>query len=119
MKNGFTLIELLAVVVILGIIGLITIPTVSMVIDSSKERAKMAQIEEIEKAAKSWAAENLDLISEAKPCYVSVAALIESGYITEEEVKDPTQKDADLDDCVVIRYSNETSNYKFEYGECE
>lgn len=119
MKNAFTLVELLAVVVILGIIGLITMPTVSMVINNSKERAKKAQIEEIEKAAKSWIAENLDMISETEPCYVSVSTLIESGYIGDDEVKDPTQNNAPLDECVIITYSEEISNYEFNYGECK
>lgn len=119
MKNGFTLVELLAVVIILAVVGLITIPTVSTIIDNSKERAKNVQIEEIKKAAKSWIAENLDLVSEDEPCYVSVSTLLEEGYINEEEIKDPTKDNENLNDCVIIKYSEEISNYKFEYGECK
>lgn len=118
MNKGFTLVELLAVVVILGVLGLITIPTVGTILDNSKERAKTAQIEEIKKAAKSWSAENLDLISEDRPTYVSVNELLESGYIDAEEVKDPTKKNENLNGCVEIKYSNDVSNYVYEYTDC-
>lgn len=115
MNKGFTLVELLAVVIILGILGLITVPTVSTIIDSSKERAKTAQIEEVKKAAKNWVADNLSSISEDKTTYVSITTLIETGFIEAEEVKDPTKKNTNLDGCIAISYSEEVSNYIYEY----
>lgn len=118
MNKGFTLVELLAVVVILGVIGLITIPTVDKVIENSKERARTAQIEELKKAAKSWSAENLDMISEDRAAYVSVATLLEKGYIDAEEVKDPTTKSEIFTGCIEIKYSKDVSNYVYEYTDC-
>ena len=118
MNKGFTLVELLAVVVILGILGLITIPTVDTIIENSKERAKTAQLEELKKAAKSWSAENLGMISEDRATYVSVATLLEDGYIDAEEVKDPTKKNENFTGCIEISYSKDVSNYVYEYTDC-
>lgn len=119
MKNkGFTLVELLAVITVLGIIGLIAIPTVSSVIKDSKEKAKKIQIKEIVESARSWAANNMGEISESETYYLRVQTLLDEGYISNEEIKDPTDSSKNLDECVSIIYSSQYSNYQFTYVEC-
>ncbi len=60
MKNkGFTLVEVIAVIVMLSVIITITIPIVINRIENSKQKAYNVQINEIKRAAESWAA-NID-----------------------------------------------------------
>lgn len=55
MKNkGYTLIEVIGVLIILSFIIIIAVPTISKSLKSSKNRAYLAQLNEIEVATKSW-----------------------------------------------------------------
>lgn len=64
-KNGFTLVELLATIIILSIIGLIAIPAVNKTTKKAKDQLYQVQIDNIEDAAASWAADHpADLPSE-------------------------------------------------------
>lgn len=119
MKNkGFTLVELLAVITVLGIIGLIAIPTVTSIINSSKEKAKKIQIEEIIRSAKSWAANNTTQLSETDTYHLSVQTLIDEGYIATDDIKDPTNSNKTLNQCISITYSTKYNNYLFNYVNC-
>lgn len=118
MKKGFTLVELLAVIILLGVVGLIAVPTVNSVIEKSRKRAHDMQIKEIEKAAKSWAANNLDALTHDSTYYLEVRTLINEGYISNEEVLDPADSNQYLDDCVRIVYISEYNNYDFKYSIC-
>lgn len=51
-EKGFTLVELLAVIAILAIIVAIAVPTIGNVISNSEEKAKEANVELIENAAR-------------------------------------------------------------------
>lgn len=60
MEKGFTLVEILAALVVFSLIIMVAVPIVSSVIESSKERAYTAQIENIKLAAKNWGSEYLE-----------------------------------------------------------
>lgn len=90
-KKAFTLVELLAVIVVLGILSTIGIASISGVIESAKKKTRQEQIAVIEKAAKEWALENTDKLSDNLngTTTVSVEALVEAGKL-EKMPKDPT-----------------------------
>ena len=126
MKKGFTLVELLAVITLLAVIGLIAIPVVNRTINSSKEKAYSAQVEEIENAAKSWAAEHLDeIVEDDISCAtstsiveihtISVADLKSGGYIP-KKAKNPKNEE-NLSGSVLITYDCEYKSYEYEYQE--
>lgn len=117
-KNAFTLVELLGVLVLLAVIGLITVPTVNKLVNNSKSKARSAQITLIEKAAKSWAAENTDLISEASTYYLDVQTLVDKNYLEAEGLVDPEDSTKNLNQCVRIYYDNGYNSYQYSYSNC-
>ncbi len=117
-KRGFTLVELLAVLVLLAVIGLITVPTVNKLIKNAKSNARAAQIQLIEKAARSWASENTDLISESSTYYLEVQTLLDDNYLQEESLVDPEDSTKSLDQCVRIFYDNGYNAYQYTYSNC-
>lgn len=87
-KKGFTLIELLAVLVILVIIMSIAIPSIT----SSVERSKAKQKNEVINIAKAQAFLYLDKNKNnlRNGEVIDISKLVCSGYLTLEDVKDPT-----------------------------
>ena len=63
MKKGFTLFELLAVLIIIGILVGITIPSVLKIIESRKQTLYESTIKELEKVAKIYLTDNINLYS--------------------------------------------------------
>lgn len=96
-KKAFTLVELLAVITILGIIALITVPNVINIVNDSKSNIDKRQEEQILKAAKLWAAKNVNVekqmdedeneIYSANPNEVTIATLINQGYLEDKSLE--------------------------------
>lgn len=105
MKNkGFTLVELLTVMALLSIIALIVYPTVEDYVSGSKEKAYSAQIDNIEAAAKNWAADNTTKLPNEGATYtVTLGTLVSGNYI--DDVKNPKTK-ANFPTSMQIKISN-------------
>lgn len=119
MKNkAFTLVELIAVVAILGLIALVVYPAVGSVIKNAREQTYKDQVDVIIKAAKEWSVKNAIKLSDDGTIYsLSVNDLIEEGYITNDEIKDPRDSSKNLDGNVEIKYNNETKSYDYNYND--
>ena len=120
MKKGFTLVELLGVITVLAIIGLIAIPVVNKSIKDSKERAYEAEVKEIEKAAKSWAAEHIEEIgnincSGSAVKVVTIEELKQENYLP-SDAKNPKSGEL-LTGQVSIIYDCEYNSYEYVYEE--
>lgn len=94
-KKGFTLIELLAVLVILVVIMSIAIPSVT----SSVERSKAKQKEEVINVVKAQAELYLDKHknSLSSDSVITVDMLVNDGYLTLEDAKDPMNEKCTVD----------------------
>lgn len=116
MKNkGFTLIELLAVLILLGIVTLIAVPAIGKIIDKSKKRALVGIEGELISVAKKYYTENLDeLPSGTNSKCLSVNDLLETGFITNDEVIDPTTKKP-LEGFVKTEYLEKYSQYEYTF----
>lgn len=115
MKKGFTLIELIAVVAILGLIALIVYPSINSVIKSSQDDSYESQTKIIEKAAQAWALDNVNLLPKDEVTVVCVSQLVEGGYISNEDVKDPRDTEKELSGGVEISYKSK--QYIYEYND--
>ena len=115
-KKGFTLIELLAVISILAIIAMVVFPAINSAIRNAEEDAYNSQVKVIENAAKEWALDNVDSLpdSDGSSYYIGVDELVNGGYISEEEVLDPRNKEEKLGGSVKITYESKQYTYKYE-----
>lgn len=113
-EKGFTLIEILAVVVILGVVSLITMPVVQKNINNSKKQAYETQIDNIERAAKDWASENLSYLPDKEGSSISITlyTLMSLGYIDNNLVDPITEKYFDTE--TVISITRKNNNYKYD-----
>lgn len=117
MKNkAFTLVELLAVITVMGLIGLITIPIVDSIISDSEEKARKAQLKELEGIAKGWLASNIEKLDEEEGFCITINELLKTGYIENDEVIDPTTDESFIGGFYVT-YSEKYQNYQLEYQE--
>lgn len=131
-QKGFTLVEVLAVIIILGIVVTIVYPIVVSTIKSSEIKAYNSQIEIIKKAAKVYALEKesgpvtervLPSLEEGKTSYVSIKDLIDTGYISDEELQDEDNVDLkngilknpkeDLS-CTQVKITYESNQYTYK-----
>lgn len=119
MKNkGFTLVELVAVVAILGLIALVVYPAVGSVIRNAREETYKDQVDVVITAAKEWSVDNATKLSDDGSVYsLPVSQLIDEGYITNDEVKDPRNSSENLNGNVEIKYNSETKSYVYTYND--
>lgn len=114
--NGFTLIELIAVVAILGLIALIVYPAITSVIRNSRESAYEDQVNVIVKAAQEWSIDNANTLPDDGTVYrVSVDTLVDGGYISNDEVKDPRNSSRNLTGNVEIKYDSSIHQFTYTY----
>ena len=114
--NGFTLIELIAVVAILGLIALVVYPAIGTVIRNSKESAYNEQVGVIIKAAKSWSVDNASKLPDDGSVYrLSISTLVDEGYISNDEVKDPRNSSKNLTGNVEIKYDSSIKQFTYKY----
>ncbi|MBR1376715.1 MAG: prepilin-type N-terminal cleavage/methylation domain-containing protein [Bacilli bacterium] len=118
MKNnkGFTLIELLTIIIVLGIIIVIAFPLLADTVKLNREKAYNKQVDFAESAAKQWSANNDYKISYNEDYYVSIAELIENGYIDQDELINPITNEP-MTGCVKISYDNIYNSFEYKYGE--
>lgn len=83
-NKGFTLIELLAVLVILVVIMSIAIPSITSSVERSKAKQREQVINIIISAGELYADKHKNTFTQ-----VSVPTLIDEGYLTKEDAKDP------------------------------
>lgn len=115
-KNGFTLVELIAVVAILGLIALIVYPAIGSVIRNSRESTYKEQVSVIESAAKNWSIDNANTLPDDGSVYrLSVTTLLEEGYISDDEVKDPRNSEKNLNGNVEIKYDSSIKQFTYKY----
>lgn len=118
MKKGFTLVELIAVVAILGLIAIIVYPSIGTVIRTSRESAYEDQKQIIIKAAKTWGTktENVNnLTTDGTEYKLTVETLLDEGYITDDDIKDPRNSKKTLKkDYVSIKYESNQFTYTYE-----
>ena len=124
MKKGFTLIELLAVIAVLVLIASVVFPAINSAITSSREKAYNDQVAIIEKAAKQWALDQvnnpdgkaLPELNSGNQIEVDLSELVDGGYISEEEVIDPRDKEG-MRGRVVIKAESGYNQYSYTYVE--
>ena len=110
MNKGFTLIELLAVIIIISLIGLLSIVSIGKIVGNSKEDLYQSQIILIEKAARSWGAENIDKLPDAGECiYLTLGSLKAYGLLS-DNIIDP-RDNSKLDDNMKIKISTTANTY--------
>ena len=115
-KNGFTLVELIAVVAILGLIALVVYPAIASVIRNSRESAYNDQVAVIEKAAKTWSLKHANILPDDGSVYrLSVDTLVDEGYISNDEVKDPRHSSENLKGNIEIKYDTAKKQFIFTY----
>jgi len=111
-KKGFTLVELLAVVVILLAISVIAVSSISAAIERNKVKQNEAKEKLIVSYAKLYYDEHKNSLGDSG-C-ITIKNLIDSGYISEDEVNDadgdPLIKNFKVDG---VEYSNNGKIFEF------
>lgn len=110
MNKGFTLMELLAVIVIIALISLISIIGVSNIVSKSKTDLYNGQLTLIEKAAKSWAAENIDKLPKGNECLYLTLGSLKTYGIMDDNIIDPRNNNP-IPDTMKIKISGELNSY--------
>ena len=90
-KNGFTLVELLAVIVIMAILLTVAVPAVIGISNSIKKNMFCSKVENIEAAAKNYAADYIDYFDDHP----------DGLTITVGDLIDTTALKKESNDCVV------------------
>lgn len=133
MKNkGFTIIELLVIAVIFALILIITIPVFTKKTDGAKISLYKEQINRILAATKSWEIENekklpeksnWNLVKGKKENFdystlknidvisFTVNNLKRTGYLKNEDIKNPIDKNSNLEGTIAIYYNSHNKQY--------
>lgn len=115
-EKGFTLVELIAVVAILGLIAIIVYPAIGSVIRNSRESAYNDQVNVIIKAAQNWSVDNATTLPDDGSVYrLPVDTLLDGGYISDDEVKDPRDSSKNLNGNVEIQYDSSIKQFTYNY----
>lgn len=116
MKKGFTLIELLVVIAILGMIALITTPIIINIINDSKDKALENQKSVIISAARTYAADNSEVLAGSESTCINISQLQQKGYLSVDDIKNPKTKD-NLDGSVRVTYQENNNKYNYIYNQ--
>ena len=115
-KNfGFTLIELLGVLILLAVIALITFPIIDKILSNAKTEAYERQKENIIEAARMYVTTNGKY--DTNQTQLSFQTLIDSGYLKDGEILNPTDSSKEMPGCVLYNWSESKNQYIFEYSE--
>lgn len=91
-EKGMTLIELLAVIVILGIIIAIAAVVIVGQFDKAKETSDKTSLKIVTDAAQRYIMDNPTIKIDANPYPISMAQLVEGGYIKEAPINSEKKK---------------------------
>ena len=115
-KKGFTLIELLVVIVILVVIMSIAIPSVTSSIERSKDKQKKQVIKLVESSAELY----YDSQKNSGVTEKTITDLIDNGYLTKAEAKDPFYENRTV--CVSVSIETNANGIKtfkfYEVTDC-
>ena len=115
-KKGFTLIELLVVIVILIVIMSIAIPSVTSSIERSKDKQKKQVIKLVESSAELYYDSHKNSITSNQ---ITIPDLIEAGYLTKAEAKDPFYEKRTVCGYVSVADNNGIKTFTFtEENDC-
>lgn len=115
-NKGFTLIEVLAVLVILSFIMGLALPAFTSSLERSKKREEEIRKDKIMAAAEMYVADhkfNEIKDSSGNEYFISVAKLIESGYLSSGEIKGFKEGEG------VTYYKSAVENEKYRYNKSE
>ena len=88
-KKGFTLVEVLTVIVIISLLGLIITIPVTRILKKSKNDLYNVELASIKSAAKSWGADNINLLPKGDSCkYITIRDLKKYGNL-DSNIIDP------------------------------
>ena len=115
-KKGFTLIELLVVIVILIVIMSIAIPSVTSSIERSKAKQKDQVIKLVVSSAELYYDSHKNSITSNQ---ITIPVLIEAGYLTKAEAKDPFYEKRTVCGYVSVADNNGIKTFTFtEENDC-
>lgn len=120
MKNkGVTLVELLAVIVVISLIAILVYSNISRTLSDAKEDLSSVQVSSIKESTKLYVSDNVgkNEFFDSDREEVTLATLINEGYIEGSTYNILTNKDFNLDSSrVIITRSGEYPNYIYEYN---
>lgn len=88
-KRGFTLVEVLTVIVIISLLGLIITIPVTRILKKSKNDLYNVELASIKSAAKSWGADNINMLPKGDSCkYITIRDLKKYGNL-DSNIIDP------------------------------
>ncbi|MBR1377158.1 MAG: type II secretion system protein [Bacilli bacterium] len=119
-NRGFTLIELLAVLIILAVIALVVTPVVTTTIQAVRESSAESQEQLVISAAKNWASNNSDLLSDTigDTYTVYVSTLGKEDYLSKKQIQDLVDSKTLTNACVKITTEEHKYTYEFQ-KKCE
>lgn len=109
-RKGFTLVELLAVIVVLALLVLIVSTSVTRIIKNSREDMYESQLVSIEKSAKIWGAENIDILPENGECkYITLGYLKQTGLLDSKVID--SRNNSSFNDDLKIKITSRINEY--------
>ena len=117
-SRGFTLVEMLGIIIIIGVLAVIAVPIINVIIKSYKDNAYQKQISLLEEEANKWSIANTEYLPEKSGdiIFVNLEMLIDDGYITNTEIKDP-RNNKELNGCITITKDEENNQYNYKYND--
>ncbi len=102
MQKGFTMVELLVVIVIVALLVVLVVPMITAVIDNSRSRLLVIQIQNIEEATATWAVDNTEELptENGHSITITLGDLKDGGYL-EDEVINPTNNQPFPNDLII------------------
>lgn len=117
-RNGFTLIELLAVIVVIALLALLVSTSVARIVNNSREDIYETQLLSIEKSARIWGGENINLLPDAGECIYFTLGYLKNYGVIDDNILD-SRNNKKISDNLKVKITGEINefdklNYKYE-----